>query len=365
MSNTSKKKGEPMRRMRKGLSALVLAICLLMSIALGGKALAAGEGANTLSTIATASTDEAFKADIAKANVQVDVYQVATAAKDTKADTYNYTLVAPFNGLQADMEAALDKDNAGTWEAFADKAAGLIGTATKAAENVPVGTDIKLDDGLYLVIAHGAGITDKPVAYSEQYAYTFAPSLVSLPTKVQATYGDDGYLIGPIATDASFGEWLTSVTIALKPEQTPLFGSLQIDKIIPVLVDSKPCTFVFHVVDTATGGKVYDNYGSVYVTAGGTDPTSTTITHIPAGIEVTVTESYDGARYKQTSPDPAPVKIIADEVADGNPAKVSFTNEPDGNHTHGYGIENYFEYVNDEIKWDLVRQTGLVTTTQE
>jgi len=363
MSNSSKKKGEPMRSMRKGLSALVLAICLLMSIALGGKALAEGEGANTLSTIATASTDEAFKADIAKANVQVDVYQVATAAKDTGYDTYNYTLVAPFTGLQADMEAALDKDNAGTWEAFADKAAGLIGSATKAAENVPVGTDIKLDDGLYLVIAHGEGVTDKPVAYSEQYAYTFAPSLVSLPTKVQATYDADGYLVGPIATDASFGEWKTSVTIALKPEQTPTFGSLQIDKIVPTLVDGKPCTFVFHVVDTATGGEVYDNYGSVYVTTDGT--TSTTLTHIPAGIEVTVTESNDGARYHQTSPDPAPVKIIADEVADGNPAKVSFTNEPNGDHTHGYGIENHFEYIDDETMWELTTQTGLVTTTQE
>ena len=97
-----------MHKTRKRLGILVLALCLLMSVALGSKALAAGEGPNTLKTVATASTDEAFVADIATANITVDVYKLADATKSEVYDAYDYELVAPFTGLQAMFEGALN-----------------------------------------------------------------------------------------------------------------------------------------------------------------------------------------------------------------------------------------------------------------
>lgn len=345
-----------MHKTGKRLGALVLGLCLMLSVALSGRALAEGEGANTLKTVATASTDEAFVADMATADIVVDVYRLASATKSEVYDAYDYELVAPFTGLQAMFEGALNGGTS-TWEDVADASAALFGEAEKVVANVPVGEEIKLDDGIYLVVPHGAGV-DGMTAYSETYRYTFVPSVVALPTKVQAGYDQQGYLVGPISSSDS-GEWTTEVTIALKPSQEPLYGDLVITKNVPTFAGTEPATFVFHVT-----GEGYDEYASVYVTSEGA--TSTTLEHIPAGLEVTVTEVYTGARYTPQGSDTATTTIVASETSE-SPASVSFTNVPDDTYTGGgHGIENHFEYTNDGDQWVLTSQNGLVAAeTQE
>lgn len=336
-----------MHKMKKHLGAALLALGLLVSVALGSRALAVGEGPNTLVTLASASTDESFVADIAQANVVVDVYKLADAVKNSSYATYDYALTDSFASLGTSFSSAQVD---GSWETVAEGAAQLIDNAPKVISEAPVGEDIHLDDGIYLVIAHGEGITDGPVAYSDTYRYTFAPSLVALPTNVQEGYEELGYLSSPIDTT---GEWRTSVTIALKPRQDPLYGDLVITKNLPTFSGSEPATFVFHVT-----GEDYDEYASVYATSEGA--TSTTLVHIPAGLTVSVTEVYDGARYTPEGGATATATIVS--TANGQtPASVSFTNVPDGTHTGGgHGIENHFEYVDDVTMWELTSQNGLV-----
>lgn len=346
-----------MHKTGKRLGVLVLALCLLMSVALS-KALAEGEGSNTLRTIATASTDEAFVADINTANIVVDVYKLADATKMENYDAYDYTLVAPFTGLQSMFDGA-QSGGASTWEDVANSAMDLIGGAEKVASDVPVGEEIRLDDGIYLVIPHGEDVDEPATAYSDSYRYTFAPSIVALPTKVQEGYDQQGYLDGPIGTAAEYGDWTTEVTIALKPSQQPLYGDLIITKNVTELAGSEPATFVFHVT-----GEGYDEYASVYVTS--TDPVSTTLEHIPVGLEVTVVEEYGGGRYTPRGEASATATIVSSQSGQDT-ASVSFTNEPGGSYTSGgHGIENHFEYTTDGDQWVLTSQTGLVAAeTQE
>ena len=169
-----------------------------------------------------------------------------------------------------------------------------------------------------------------------RHLFTFPPTIVALPSK--APDAD-----GVIKTDDSYGPWLTEVSIAMKPTPSPLYGSLRINKRVTDFA-GEPATFVFHIVGTTPDGKKYENDASIYYTGG--ESQSTTVTHIPAGTKLTVTESYTGARYELVTGDDAEKTIVADiAVKDGTAsiATANFTNKPNGSGLGGHGIENNFK----------------------
>ena len=70
---------------------------------------------------------------------------------------------------------------------------------------------------------------------------------------------------------------------------------------------------------------------------------------IPVGSQVSVTEIYQGAGYElaDSSLRTQTVTVTAGNGSGTSEVAVSFTNEPNGGTTGGYGIENRF-YQNEE-----------------
>ena len=95
------KGGEPMGTTGKRLGIAALAMCLLVALAFGGISAfadASWQGDAYGNSLTVEATDtESMSEDIAKADVVVDIYRVASAEKDSNFDTYNYTWEAPFD----------------------------------------------------------------------------------------------------------------------------------------------------------------------------------------------------------------------------------------------------------------------------
>jgi len=344
---------------KKRLGAALLAACLLVALAFGGVAAYAanaGTGNNTL----TVNVAGGFNGDVANANVTVDVYRIGSAEKDPNYDTYNYNFnVDPFTDLKSLYTPA--SMSGAKWQELANEAATKIEGVTPVVSNVEAGEAITgLENGLYLVVA--------PPAYSKYYEYTFNPTIVALPTKepLKDEQGNiavdkDGYPL--IYSSQQNGEWINNAEIQLKLEYDPLYGSLRIIKQVRNVTGSvEPATFSFHITGKTLEDQPFERYGSVYYTGG--PSAETIITHIPAGTEVTVSESYEGARYRLVQGDDEKKTIIADQYAnDDNPiASAVFVNEPDGTTENGHGIENHFELVktgdgSEDWEWQLVKVT--------
>ena len=324
-----------MHKIRSHKRAWVLTLCALFSLLVCGVvARAAGEG-NTLH-VQLAANDEAYIADLEKADIVVDIYKFADATYDEGYDTYNYALTSDFSTLADDFAAA--QEGTGDWAALAESAA----TLAKGLEAVESGASIKediflADDAIYLVLARG---TDQEAgsatAYTKTWEYTFQAGMIALPNKA----ANDA---GVIRTDNP-GDWLTEGTCNLKSSRKPLYGSLVINKTVTEASGTEPATFVFHVV-----GEGYENYAAITYP----DQTSNTLTHIPAGITVKVDEVYFGGRYQEVSGSGSTAFILSDQEVAADETKeiasVYFTNEPSGDHPGGgHGVENRFSYVSKE-----------------
>ena len=210
--------------LKKCLSGIMMAACLLVALASGTQiAMADGglppAGTNTLTVSATNSQDEAFVADVAKADVVVDVYQVAEAKPAANGAQYDYVLVAPFGSGTLDY-SNMDADD---WMALATEAAKVVtadtGHQTVAADGA---TPLTLpDDGLYLLLAHGKpmalaygpNIADSLLAKGEVNQYYFLPTLVVAPTKEADADG--------VIRPTSPGEWLRAIDVTIKPGYEP------------------------------------------------------------------------------------------------------------------------------------------------
>lgn len=323
----------------KRLWAFAVAACLIAALAFAGAAMAAPgawwvQTGNTLTVSATNTA--AYQEDIAKADVVVDLVKMADATPRDTDQAFTYEFTGEYSGLSIG-----ENPDARAWGALAADAAAIA--KTTAGGTVDAGKAIgKLDDGLYLVLAHGRGETGSLTAESDLYAYSFAPTVVALPSK-QADAD------GVIRTDGSYGEWVSDVSIALKPERRPLYGSLRIVKNVQDF-SGEPATFVFHLTGTTPEGKAYDNYASVYFT-GGTQA-ETVVTHIPAGTELSVSEEYGGARYELVSGDDGCKVIVSDSAVavGGRMAEATFTNRANGSGVGGHGIENNYE-LGDDGDW--------------
>lgn len=336
-----------MQLVRNRLGTMALAACLLVALAFGGAtALAAGNwwptgNTNTLTVYPTNS--EEFKSDIAEADVVLSYYKVADAVANDADEAFTYNLTEEF----ADSGLVIPTDPSGSdWQDFADAAAGFVslpGDKTKAVEGAESVDIDGLEDGLWLVLAHGASVTDDYKAYSKYFEYAFQPTVVALPGKDVVAPDSEPWnergQAGKPTTD--YGAWKTAITIKMKTERKPLYGSLEIVKNIEKF-EGKPATFEFHITGKTLDGKDYENYASVYYTGGTSE--SVVVPHIPAGTDVTVTETYTGARFKLVSAKDVTAKIVSDMAVElgGDMASVSFTNEPNGNNTEGHGINNEF-----------------------
>ena len=266
--------------------------------------------------------------------VPVHLYRVAEVE-----ETGEYAPLAGYESLE--LGTVSDSTTAEQWEALAQEAVSLtdtLGAEPEASltirpdtEGTPSGLAEDLPTGMYLIEAE--------TVRTAEYSYEFAPYLVSLPNNYYYTTGDDA--------------WVYDVTTGLKPEQTPRYGSLVIEKTLTsynaTLGDA---VFVFQVEGTRDHTQVISDVVSLNFDGTGTKRVE--IAGIPAGTAVTVTEIYGGSNYDVTSSGTQTAVIVADGE-EGAPATVSFTNEYNGGRNPGSGIVNHFAYT--DGVWDWEQQT--------
>ena len=271
--------------------------------------------------------------ELLSASIPVNLYKVASVD-----ESGNYTATGAFSKLDFSSVSADNLDTAAaTWAERAAEAKKLLKDNTESPTTVTLtqgrGTATGLKTGLYLV--------DTPKVITPNYTYTFTPYLVSLPT--------NNYYSGNGASD----DWIYDLTkeynsaVGLKPEQHVRYGNLVINK---ELVDHNAtfgnnATFVFQIDITTLDEKKETRIEELTFSAAGND--SVTITKIPAGSHVKVTEVYSGASYELASAKSQETDIIAnpekETEVEFRPAEVSFINKHDGRTNGGYGVKNNFK----------------------
>ena len=265
--------------------------------------------------------------------------ELADAGTDIKVNLYkvadvdvsgNYTATGAFTGVDVSSVRADNNDAASEWAERAKKAKEKLSDSVNPSYTVAltggIGNKDGLDTGLYLV--------DTPEVVTTNYTYTFTPYLVSLPTNNYYSNGNDTWIYDLTDTNA----------IGLKPEEHARYGDLKINKTLANhnATTGKKATFVFKIEITPLKGKTETRIESLDFEAAG--DSSVTITKIPAGAKVKVTEVYSGASYKLTSANDQTATIVAtDRGSTNTPASVSFTNDIDDNMNGGYGVKNNFK----------------------
>lgn len=255
-------------------------------------------------------------------NIKVNLYKVADV--DVSG---NYTATKDFTGLDVSSVSADDKDTAAS--KWADRAKEAQEMLTKSVKKTATVT-LKAGTGSLADLATGLYLVDTPEVVTTNYTYTFTPYLVSLPTNNYYSNGNDNWIYDLTATNA----------IGLKHEEHARYGDLIINKRLKNhnATTGKKATFVFQIEINKTETRIE----SLDFEAAG--DSSVTITKIPAGAKVKVTEVYSGASYKLTSANDQTATIVAtDRGSTNTPASVSFTNDVDDNMNGGYGVKNNFK----------------------
>ena len=361
------------------LLALLLTVCLVCTLA--PAAFAEGEEEKAVEekpcSIKVLSTSDAkLKEDLDKIEILVDVYQLATI--DTTGGKYAYTLVDPFKSLELkpvetgkteEEKEQSRKDGAEMWLAFAQNAAKAVRDAEIApkpvltlsagkditVEEVKIPDEGPVDQGLYLLIAHGdteqywktvktkssdgesAQETETvvSVASSDSKDYLFTPVLIALPYKAAQTDPTK-----PYSTDDA-NEWFNDVTVVLKPEPKDRNGKIKVVKTLSGYIGPDPAQFVFELSGVGPDGKELDSkILSLQFTDNGQE--ETVEVEFPVGSKITVTEVYKGSRYTTDVDVVGDVEIKADEVA-----KAVFRNWHNDTTTGGYGIVNNYKIETD------------------
>ena len=259
-------------------------------------------------------------------DIKVNLYKVADV--DVSG---NYTATKDFTGLNVSSVSADDKDAAASeWADRAKEAQKMLKESVEPTATVTLAKGIGSKDGL----ATGLYLVNTPEVVTTNYTYTFTPYLVSLPTNNYYSNGNDTWIYDLTDTNA----------IGLKPEEHARYGDLKINKTLANhnATTGKKATFVFKIEITPLKGKTETRIESLDFEAAG--DSSVTITKIPAGAKVKVTEVYSGASYKLTSANDQTATIVAtDRGSTNTPASVSFTNDIDDNMNGGYGVKNNFK----------------------
>ena len=330
-------------------------------------------GECSLTVYPASSSATEMLADLATANVVIDVYRFADGIADPVFDTYSYRLTEAFASLTIDEPMNSEK-----WTALAQQAAALVRdsddiepvtTGNAGAENV-IPEEGSLTAGLYLLLAHSAEFTETDeifsvakadeedegedaeesivtLAQSDMYLYSFAPQLVSLPGK--------GDLDGATVTNtADNDDWQEHVTVYLKPSREYRLVDLSIVKTLrDEFVGTQDAYFVFRITATQViRGEEKTVYSRVVMMSFSTTGTKTLTleTVIPVGATVTVIEEYDGSSYVLVDHSEVPVIASAE-----TPLSFSFTNSPD-EFRPGEGVVNRFTHdETGDWPWSQIR----------
>jgi hypothetical protein len=318
-----------------------------------------------------AYNDDQTTIDITAGDVKYDLYKIAEGTKDQNYDTWHYdTWTTAF----ASLKPSTTPKTASDWQKIADAAAALVEKNKIPADKEGTGGEPlkSLDNGLFLVIPHETK--------SSMYSYTFLPSIVALPSKdpipnaapEKVKHGDYTIDFPVIGTATEYGPWKNEVTIYLKYEIEPLYGSLLINKKIlsieGTMSNWKKTSFHYHIESTANSPYDYDNWASVTVTGEG-DFQAPPVRHIKVGTKVKVTEVYEGADfYAVGSTVSEEVTIVADNE-DGslpqNVAQVYFTNTSDTKIIEGSGIQNEFTWTGKEFELVATPESGQINEPTE
>lgn len=272
------------KRLKQGstfLLALALAFPLLT---LPGARAANAIETNRKCSVAFSVSGEDNELTDTGTDIKVNLYKVADV--DVSG---NYTATKDFTGLDVSSVRADNNDAASEWAARAKEAQEMLTKSVEKAATVTLeagtGSQADLATGLYLV--------DTPEVVTTNYTYTFTPYLVSLPTNNYYSNGND--------------DWIYDLTkeynsaVGLKPEEHARYGDLKINKTLAHhnATTGKKATFVFKIEITPLKGKTETRIESLDFEAA--VDSSVTITKIPAGATVKVTEVYRGASYKLIS----------------------------------------------------------------
>lgn len=319
------------KRLKQG-STFLLAVALTFPLL----TLPGAKAANAIDTDAECSIEfdiSGNSSELLSASIPVNLYKVASV--DVSG---NYTATGTFAKLDLSSVSADNLDTAAaTWSERAAEAKKLLKDDTEPTTTVTLtqgrGTATGLKTGLYLV--------DTPKVITPNYTYTFTPYLVSLPT--------NNYYNGKDASD----NWIYDLTkemnsaVGLKPEEHVRYGDLVISKKLENhnATFGDKATFVFQIDITTLDEKKETRIEELTFSAAGND--SVTITKIPAGSHVKVTEVYSGASYELASAKSQETDIIAnpekETEVEFRPAEVSFINKHDGRTNGGYGVKNNFK----------------------
>ncbi len=332
--------------------ALVLCVCTVLTLSLGGVGRAKAIDLNQNCTL---TVSPGTVTGVEDANVVIDLYKVADAKELGNQDSMSFQATSPYSSLSDEITSTTSQTSNADYQSLAQSLAAITLTSgqsiAKAADGIPAGETIsELQSGLYLVIAHGEGlenyvqtVTDESgaeklvtVAYSSDSIYSFQPELISLPTKEADENG--------VVNTANSGAWIYDATAVLKPEQSPRYGTLEIQKTLDTFETDHPATCVFQVeawTDSAKTTSVYSNVISITFDAPGVK-TALVENVIPVGSYVEVTEVYSGSVYVLDSMQTQTAEIVADEIV-----SVAFDNTytPGGN--SGGSVNNHFDYAAD------------------
>lgn len=309
------------KRLKQG-STFLLALALTVPLlTLPGARAANAIETNRKCSVAFSVSGEDNELTDTGTDIKVNLYKVADV--DVSG---NYTATKDFTGLDVSSVRADNNDAASEWAARAKEAQEMLTKSVEKAATVTLeagtGSQADLTTGLYLV--------DTPEVVTTNYTYTFTPYLISLPTNNYYSSGNDDWIYD--LTDSN--------AIGLKPEEHARYGDLKINKRLANhnATTGKKATFVFQIEINKTETRIE----ALDFEAAG--DSSVTITKIPAGAKVKVTEVYSGASYKLTSANDQTATIVAtDRGSTNTPASVSFTNDIDDNMNGGYGVKNNFK----------------------
>lgn len=315
------------------VTGLIVAVTAIASIATA----APQDGGNSL-TIRFCENDEWGEDFSQTTGVTVDLVKVATARPHDGDNGYDYDFAeAGFPGTSLP-----DLPDEGDWDAAGEAVSKLVSEGTPKVTITDTNEFRDLDDGIYLVLVHdgnhpvayGNGIADSLLVETERWTYSFAPSLVALPSRA--------------VTDGAFGEWQKDVTATMKPTRATGVGSVRIDKTIEGF-DGRPVILAYEIVGRTTDGEVaYRETRSLSVPAGtpGEEHASIVINDVPTGLTIAVDEAYPGADYSLVD------TMVPDDpvTARDRQPTFSFRNRHAGTGTTGGGITNRFVYDEDGNK---------------
>jgi hypothetical protein len=244
--------------------------------------------------------------DLDAATVEIEFFKVAEMDAEGK-----YTALTPYSDV-TDLIEGFETITADELAAASANILDLIETTGISAdynctmENGEATADV--EPGLYLVWV-------APTKTSV-YEYEFVPSMVFVPDTSE---------------------------IDLKPERKSLTGDLVITKTLKEYnqLTGTPL-FVFDVEAVNEDGEtVFSDVVSLAFDSATVK--SATVTGIPAGSTVTVTEVYSTAAYDILSENSVTVEI----VADGEPATAEFVNDYNDSLIYATGVVNHFEVSTD------------------